>query len=252
MSLQWISRRLNMDIKTHLSHLLLCARCTNRRPHSIAMFFVALVIALLTANHARSASLPNIVIILTDDQGYADVGVFGARGFETPNLDRLGKEGCIYRNFHVAQPVCSASRTALLTGCYPNRLGIHGALGPRSKVGISDHEMTLAQLVKQRGYATAIFGKWHLGDAPQFLPLHHGFDEYFGLPYSNDMWPFHPDQVKLGGDVEKRKRVHPDLVMFDGDRIAIPQITHEHQNQLTTWYTEHAVSFIERNKAHPF
>src|SRR5436189_3521859 len=150
---------------------------------------------------AKSAKeIPNIVIILTDDQGYADVGVFGAKGFQTPNLDRLAAQGCIFRNFHVAQPVCSASRAALLTGCYPNRIGIHGALGPRSKVGISDEEMTLAQLVKQRGYATAIFGKWHLGDAQQFLPLHHGFDEYFGLPYSNDMWPLRhgSDQVKTG------------------------------------------------------
>jgi len=216
------------------------------------IFLAGLSFCFFTARAARLESLPNIVIIFTDDQGYADVGVFGAKGFQTPNLDRLATQGRIFRNFHVAQPVCSASRTALLTGCYPNRLGIHGALGPRSKVGISDQEMTLAQLVKQRGYATAIFGKWHLGDATQFLPLHHGFDEYFGLPYSNDMWPFHPDQVKLGADVEKRKRTHPDLVMFDGDKVAIPQITHEHQNQLTTWYTEHAVSFIARNKAHPF
>jgi len=131
---------------------------------------------------APAAGLPNLVIIFTDDQGYADVGVFGAKGFKTPNLDRLASQGCVFRNFHVAQPVCSASRAALLTGCYPNRIGIHGALGPRSKVGISDGELTLAQLMKQRGYATAIFGKWHLGDSPQFLPLHHGFDQYFGLP----------------------------------------------------------------------
>src|SRR5215831_3055923 len=102
---------------------------------------------------AKPARLPNIVIILTDDQGYADVGVFGAKGFETPNLDRLAAQGRIFRNFHVAQPVCSASRTALLTGCYPNRLGIHGALGPLSKIGISSGEMTLAELLKQRGYA---------------------------------------------------------------------------------------------------
>ena len=132
---------------------------------------------------AKPSRLPNIVIIFTDDQGYADVGVFGAKGFQTPNLDRLAAQGCIFRNFHVAQPVCSASRAALLTGCYPNRIGIHGALGPRSKVGLSGGEMTLADLVKQRGYATAIFGKWHLGDAMQFLPVHHGFDQYFGLPY---------------------------------------------------------------------
>ena len=199
-----------------------------------------------------SAAPPNIVIIFTDDQGYADVGVFGAKGFVTPNLDRLASEGRIFRNFHVAQPVCSASRAGLLTGCYPNRLGIHGALGPRSAVGINSSEMTLAELVKQRGYATAIFGKWHLGDSPQFLPLRHGFDEYFGLPYSNDMWPLHPELAKLSPADEKRKRGYPDLRLFDGDRVAIPNVNHEDQNHLTTWYTEHAVAFIEKNRAHPF
>ena len=201
---------------------------------------------------ATPASLPNIVIILTDDQGYADVGVFGAKGFQTPNLDRLASQGRVFRNFHVAQPICSASRCALLTGCYPNRIGINGALGPRAKVGISNDEMTLAELVKQRGYATGIFGKWHLGDAPQFLPLHHGFDEYFGLPYSNDMWPLHPDLVNLPPNDEKRKRGFPDLIMFEGDKVVIPQVTHADQNQLTTWYTERAVSFIERNQHRPF
>jgi arylsulfatase A-like enzyme len=199
-----------------------------------------------------AAPLPNIVVILTDDQGYADVGVFGARDFQTPNLDRLGREGCIYRNFHVAQPVCSASRTALLTGCYPNRIGIHGALGPKSKVGISGVEMTLAELLKQKGYATAIFGKWHLGDSPQFLPLQHGFDEYFGLPYSNDMWPLHPDLVSLPENERKKKTSYPDLTMYEGNRVAIPQVTHEDQNQLSTWYTERAVKFIEQNKRRPF
>jgi arylsulfatase A-like enzyme len=201
---------------------------------------------------AGSRTLPNLVIILTDDQGYADVGVFGAQGFQTPNLDRLASEGRIFRNFQVAQPVCSASRTALLTGCYPNRLGIHGALSPRSKVGISAREMTLAELVKQKGYATAIFGKWHLGDAPRFLPLHHGFDEYFGLPYSNDMWPLHPDFVNLPANDPKRKQGYPELVMFEGDQVVIPQISHEDQNQLTTCYTERAVRFIEQNKQRPF
>jgi arylsulfatase A len=205
----------------------------------------------LLARSTAAAELPNIVIIFTDDQGYADVGVFGAKGFQTPNLDRLASQGCIFRNFHVAQPVCSASRCALLTGCYPNRLGIHGALGPHSKVGISDQEMTLAQLVKQRGYATAIFGKWHLGDSRQFLPLQHGFDEYFGLPYSNDMWPLHPDLLKLPPEDPRRKR-YPNLPMYEGNQIVISAITHADQNQLTTWYTEHAVSFIERHKSHPF
>jgi len=221
------------------------------KPLSFRLILLLATVAPL-AQASKPTTLPNLVIILTDDQGYADVGVFGAKGFETPNLDRLASEGRVFRNFHVAQPVCSASRCALLTGCYPNRLGIHGALGPRSKVGISSNEMTLAELVKQRGYATAIFGKWHLGDSPQFLPLHHGFDEYFGLPYSNDMWPKHPDQVKLPPNDQRRKSGYPDLVMYDGDKVVIPQITHEDQNQLTTWYTEHAVRFIEQNKDRPF
>ncbi|HEX4646812.1 MAG TPA: sulfatase, partial [Verrucomicrobiae bacterium] len=194
---------------------------------------------------------PNIVIIFTDDQGYADVGVFGARGFTTPNLDRMAAEGCVFRNFHVAQPICSASRAALMTGCYPNRIGIHGALGPRSKTGLSDGEMTLAQMLKQRGYATGIFGKWHLGDSPQFLPTHHGFDEYFGLPYSNDMWPLHPEIANLPPGAPGRNR-YPDLPMYDGDRVAIPKITHEDQNQFTTWYTERAVKFINGHKDQPF
>ena len=213
---------------------------------------LALLLCQLLSAYAKPAHLPNLVIIFTDDQGYADVGVFGARGFRTPNLDRLASQGRVFRNFHVPQPVCSASRAGLLTGCYPNRIGIHGALGPGSKVGISDQEMTLAELLKHRGYATAIFGKWHLGDAPQFLPLHHGFDEYFGLPYSNDMWPLHPDFVKLPSNDEKRKRGYPDLVMYEGDKVAIPQVTHADQNQLTTWYTERAVRFIEQNTKRPF
>ena len=200
----------------------------------------------------RPDTPPNIVIIFTDDQGYADVGVFGAKGFATPNLDRLAAEGRTFRNFHVAQGVCSASRAALLTGCYPNRIGIHGALGPHSKVGISGNEMTLAELVKQKGYATAIYGKWHLGDAPQFLPTRHGFDEYFGLPYSNDMWPLHPELLNPPTNSTARRDGYPNLPMYEGEKIVIPKVTHSDQEQLTTWYTEHAVGFIERNKARPF
>src|SRR5262249_41640473 len=157
----------------------------------------------------------------------------------------------IFRNFHVAQPICTASRVALLTGCYPNRLGLNGALSPHSKVGLSSNEMTLAELVKERGYATAIFGKWHLGDAPQFLPTRHGFDEYFGLLYSNDMWPLHPELITLPPEDEKRKR-YPDLPLVEGDKVVIPKVTHEDQNQLTTWYTERAVEFIEHNQGRPF
>ena len=211
-------------------------------PMDITRRFLAFFV-LLTGSVVAAERPPNIVIIFTDDQGYADVGVFGAKGFTTPNLDRMAHEGRRFTDWHAAQPVCSASRTALLTGCYPNRIGIHGALGPGSKVGISDDEMTLAQMLKPLGYATAIFGKWHLGDRAQFLPTRHGFDEYFGVPYSNDMWPLHP---------EAKPGAYPPLPLYDGEKPLKVGLTHEDQEQLTTQYAEHAVSFIERNKARPF
>jgi arylsulfatase len=217
----------------------------------LAAFLIAVTVVTRVVAETPPA-LPNIVIVFCDDLGYADIGRFGAEGYQTPNLDRMADEGAIFRNCHVPQPICSASRAGLLTGCYPNRIGIHRALGPHSKTGLSDDEMTLAELVKQRGYATAVFGKWHLGDSPQFLPLRHGFDEYFGLPYSNDMWPQHPDLVKLSPEVAARRRGYPDLVVFDGEAVALPKVTQEDQNQLTTWYTERAVRFIEKNKAQPF
>ena len=200
---------------------------------------VCVSIARQTAASSADLPLPNVVVILTDDQGYQDVGCFGSPNIKTPNLDRMAREGMQFTDFQVAQAVCSSSRAALMTGCYPNRIGIVGALPPRSRHGISDREMTLAQLVKQRGYATAIFGKWHLGDYPRFLPTRHGFDEYFGLPYSNDMWPDNP-----------YVRNHfPPLPLMEGEKTikTNPDLT-----QLTTWYTEHAVKFIERNKDRPF
>lgn len=185
-----------------------------------------------------AASPPNIVIIFCDDMAYADIGPFGSKT-PTPNLDRMAREGTRFTDFYVGQPVCSASRAALMTGCYPNRVGILGALGPKSKTGLSDREITLAQLLKGRGYATALFGKWHLGDSPEFLPQRHGFDEYFGLPYSNDMWPNHPTNGKN----------YPPLPLIEGDRVIQ---TMPDQTRLTTWYTEHATNFIARNKDHPF
>jgi arylsulfatase A len=195
---------------------------------------------------------PNIVIIFTDDQGYGDVGVYGATGFTTPNLDSLAADGVRFTSFYVAQPVCSASRAALLTGCYPNRIGITGALGPRSEHGIHGRETTLGELCKSRGYATAIFGKWHLGHHPCFLPTRHGFDEYYGTPYSNDMWPLHPDYADLPPDSAKRKRGYPDLPLFEDERIVNPRVTAEDQARFTTELTQRAVDFIQRNQDHPF
>ncbi len=219
----------------------------------VAMAYAGIFLTMVCcrAIAASSVERPNIVIIYCDDLGYGDVGVFGAKGFTTPNIDRMAAEGIRFTRFYSAQAVCSASRAALLTGCYPNRIGIKGALGPGAKVGISRDEMTLAELVKQRDYATAIFGKWHLGDAPQFLPTRHGFDEYFGLPYSNDMWPFHPGYLLLP-PAERKRRGYPNLPLVEGDKIAIPEVTSKEQSQLTTWYAERAVRFIERNKDRPF
>lgn len=202
-----------------------------------------LLLAVLYSRLAAAAAPPNIVLIFMDDMGYADVGCFGAKGYQTPNIDKLAAAGRKFTNFHVAQPVCSASRCALLTGCYPNRVGIHGALGPNAKHGINASETTLAEIVKQKGYATAIFGKWHLGSLRQFLPVHHGFDEYYGLPYSNDMWPHHP---------EAKPGAYPKLPMIEGDQAVDEEVTPNDQTQLTTSYTQRAVAFIEKSKDKPF
>lgn len=184
---------------------------------------------------------PNIVIVFADDQGYGDLGCFGAKGYKTPNIDRLASQGMKFTNFYVAQAVCGASRAALVTGCYPNRIGIFGAPGPSSKYGIHSNEMTFAELVRQKGYKTALYGKWHLGYQKKFLPMQHGFDEYYGLPYSNDMWPYHPTS-----------KAFPDLPLIQGNKIINAKVTPEDQTHLTKDYTRKAVDFIQRNKENPF
>ena len=200
---------------------------------------VSLAAGVAGAEEPRSTTdRPNVVIIFCDDLGYADVGCFGAQGYATPNIDRLAREGRRFTNFYVAQPICSSSRAALLTGCYPNRVGIVGALSPKDRHGISDGETTLAQVLKTQGYATAAVGKWHLGHHSQFLPTRHGFDQYFGLPYSNDMWPNHPTN-----------KTFPPLPLIENEQIIE---TNPDQSQLTTRYTERAVEFIERRREQPF
>ncbi len=193
---------------------------------------------------------PNVVIMFMDDMGYADIGPFGAKGYPTPHLDRMAKEGRKFTDFYVTQAVCSASRAGLLTGCYNVRVGIMGALGPKSNIGINPDEVTIAEICKQKGYATACYGKWHLGHLKEFLPMQHGFDEYFGLPYSNDMWPYHPGVLHL--PMEERLKRWPDLPLIDGNKVINPKVTGKDQEKLTTQYTERAVSFIEKNKDKPF
>lgn len=187
---------------------------------------------------AAASRPPNVVLIFADDLGYADLEAFGGRT-PTPHLNRLAREGIRFTDFQVAQAVCSASRAALLTGCLPNRISLSGALSPNAKTGLHPDEVTLAEVLKPRGYATAMFGKWHLGDDWSLLPRRQGFDEYAGLAFSNDMWPQHPTAGKN----------FPPLLFFVNDTVVQPTPP---QERLTGLYTERAVRFIESSRDRPF
>lgn len=173
-------------------------------------------------------SLPNIIFIFADDLGYGDLSCFGAKDIKTPNIDRLANEGIKFTDFYSASPVCSPSRAALLTGRLPQRMGINGVFFPDSFTGMSPSEITIPELLKQKGYTSGIVGKWHLGHHCQFLPLQQGFDSYFGIPYSNDM----SSVVYLrNNDVEE----------FKVD-----------QHYTTQIYTHESLNFIDNNKDNPF
>jgi len=215
----------------------------------VVFFFLLACLGLQVTGWSQRNKTPNIILIFLDDMGYADLSVTGALQYQTPSIDKLANEGIRFTNFLSAQAVCSASRAGLLTGCYPNRIGISGALFPNSKVGINPNETTMAELLKQKGYATAIVGKWHLGDAKEFLPLQHGFDEYFGIPYSNDMWPVDFDGKPA---TDWRKQSFPTLHIYEGNEKKIPINTLDDQAQITKQYTERAVDFIRRKKDKPF
>jgi arylsulfatase A-like enzyme len=205
---------------------------------SIALSMFVWLLATLTATATERPSRPNIVLLFTDDQGYGDVGCFGAQAFKTPNLDRMAAEGTRFTSFYVAQAVCTASRAGLMTGCYANRVSLFGALNHESNVGIAESELLLPELCKARGYATAIFGKWHLGHRNHFSPLKHGFDEFLGIPYSNDNGPLHPIV-----------RTIPSLPFIDGDSTV--ELDPD-QSLFTRRLTDRAVAFIEKNKDRPF
>ncbi len=185
----------------------------------------------------------NIVLIFLDDSGYADFKPFGEPEHPTPNVNKLASEGCMFRQFYVPQAICSASRASLLTGCYPGRTQVFGAHPPRAR-GLDPSFATLGEVLKKRGYSTAVFGKWHLGDQPDTRPPARGFDESCGLMYSNDMWKHHPQNPEYWGQFP--------LQYWENGEVKIEPVTKEHQAMLTTWYTEHAVDFINRHKDEPF
>jgi arylsulfatase A len=196
-----------------------------------------------------AAQKPNFIFILTDDQGYTDVGVYGAEGFKTPNLDRMAAEGMIFTDFHTGGPICSPTRASFITACYPQRVGMEYALAPiegrigglEGNIGISSDELTIAESLKQNGYATACFGKWHLGHQKKFLPVHHGFDEYFGIPTSNGLTSSLPGNEAVGLPDKLPVVEDDEIIGYDPDI-----------SQLTTIYTERSIKFIEKNKNRPF
>jgi arylsulfatase len=203
--------------------------------------FVCLAALMLLSCEKSEPKATNFVLILMDDMGYGDLSCYGSDINETPNLDEMALSGFRSTAFYSAQAVCSASRAAFLTGCYPSRVSIFNAYMPNSKKGLHPAEMTIAEVLKQNDYATGIFGKWHLGDHHDFLPLQQGFDEYFGIPFSNDMWPNHPQQGSVFN--------FGPLPLFEGNEI-IDSL--DDQSELTTQITEHAIDFINRNKENPF
>jgi arylsulfatase A-like enzyme len=186
---------------------------------------------------------PNIVIIFLDDSGWADFRPFAKTNYPTPNVEKLASQGCCFHNFYVPQAICSASRSALLSGCYPGRTKVVGAHPPGAR-GLDPKYATLGQVMQGRGYRTACFGKWHIGDQPDTRPPARGFHESCGLMYSNDMWEYHPENPTFWGK-------YP-LHFWENGKIKIERITPKEQPMLTTWYTEHAVDFIRRNKSNPF
>lgn len=190
----------------------------------------------------KSTSKPNIVLINCDDLGYGDLGCYGSRKNKTPFLDSLADEGMLFTDFYAASPVCSPSRGALMTGCYPPRIGFgsfegKAVLFPGQGVGLSQNEITIADSLKDKGYNTMLVGKWHCGDQREFMPLNHGFDKYYGLPYSNDM------------GMQSDRRNYPPLPLIYGEEVIQEQ---PDQTSLTERYVEKATEFIRENKDNPF
>ena len=203
------------------------------------------------------ASKPNVIIIFADDLGYGDLGCYGSKINETPTLDKMADEGKKFSNFYVSSPVCSPSRASLMTGCYPQRISFGTfdglrVLFPGQGIGLSNEEKTVAKTFKESGYSTKIIGKWHCGDQEEFLPTNHGFDSYFGIPYSNDMGR----QVKIKDYIPNDSSLHK---ITEWDRPPLPLVRDKEviqeqpdQRSIAERYTEDAVKFMRENKETPF
>lgn len=222
----------------------------------IACFFCSLIVACGVAFSAESAPKLNFIVILADDMGYGDLGCYGAKDIATPNIDRMALEGAKFTSCYVA-PVCSPTRASLMTGSIAQRVGIGGVLFPRNNHGLSPDEITLPELLKEQGYATAIIGKWHLGNQDMFQPLNHGFEYWYGTPASNSQG-FHPDILRFADDCVFREghtresilklKEAPCPLVRDNVVIEVPV----DQTQLTQRYTKEAIRFITGHKDKPF
>ena len=196
---------------------------------------------------AATAEKPNVILIFCDDLGYGDLACYGSKDIRTPNLDRMAGEGTRFTDFYVAANVCTPSRAALMTGCYAKRVGLqHRVLFPYSRDGLNPDEITLAEILKTQGYATGCFGKWHLGHLPEFLPTAQGFDEYRGVPYSNDMGNHYYSSTSKGEEIDF---VSPPLPFLHGAEL---EESDPDQRFLTTRHTGNAIDFIERHRDQPF
>jgi arylsulfatase A-like enzyme len=213
-----------------------------------ATLTICAAVSLLAFNTVATASRPNIVIMFIDDMGYGDIGPFGNKVNQTPNLDRMAGEGMVLTQFYVANTACTPSRAALLTGSYAHRIGMDGTVTfPGDKRGLNPSEFTIAEMLRENGYATGCFGKWHLGDQPEFMPLAQGFDTYFGIPYSNDMWPGN----KKGNPVTNRDPYEP-LPVMKQDKAVAHVADEFDQSLLAEVITDEAIAFIEKNQKRPF
>ena len=208
--------------------------------------FIVLLVLIPTFTEASVLTAkPNFIVIFIDDMGYGDIEPFGSKRNRTPNLTRMAAEGRKLTSFYVASPVCTPSRAALMTGCYPQRVGLargpgHIVLFPGDGSGLNPDEITIAEVLKSAGYATGCFGKWHLGDQPAFLPTEQGFDTYYGIPYSNDMWP------------GLKRWSFPDLPVMDGTKVVDLVKDMDAQATLCRRFTEQAVRFIRKHRKEPF
>lgn len=215
--------------------------------HFLFILFAAALFSFVsctnTSKTTEEKKQPNIVIIFLDDSGYSDFTPFGQTKVKTPHVQKLAEEGITFTNFYVPQAICSASRSALISGCYPGRTKVFGAHGPNER-GLETSFPTIAEVFKKAGYSTAIFGKWHCGDQSETRPASRGFDESCGLMYSNDMWLHHPENPEYWGR-------YP-LQFWENGKVAIEEVDYPEQKMLTQWYTEHAVDFINRRKDGPF